>query len=368
VYNAPVTSPAPRALLAALLLAGAAALPAAAGDGQVILRLRDGRLVPGKVVSMDDEGVRHASEPGTAFWPWSAITPYGRYEVRAAFAAEDDGPARLALGRWCLEAGLPSEARAEFLRARGLGAGEASELDALAARCDREQAALAFEGAEALAGKGDLDGAIGVLRSWLAVAPLSSWTEEGRERAADLVRRREAEEVRRRLEEEQAKKDAAEARRGAAIADLMEKADGGRTEAGTLVLAALREEDGGSFSVFRGSLEKAEAWYRAAAKNYERARRLAANDRPPEARLALASRRAVEGRLLDLHVRLARRFVDFRSWKDAQEALDKALRIDPVNAEALDLQDRVNANWIRRKVSSTTGATGRTSDGSGGGR
>ncbi len=358
-----------RARVLAVLLAASAAAAAAAGDGQVVLRLRDGRLLPGKVLSFDGEGVRHATEAGAAFWPWSALTPYGRYEVRASLAAEDDGEARLALGRWCLEeGGLPAEARSELLRARGLGAGEAAALDALLLRCDRDQAAAAAAEADRRAAAGDLDGALAVLRSWLAAAPPSAFTEEGREKAADLVRRREAEEVRARLEAERLRKDAAEARRSAAIASHLADADASRTDAGTLVLAALREEDGGSFTTFRQSLERAEASWMAAGRSYERARRLAANDRPEEARRALAGRRAVEGRLLDLHVRLARKLVEYKSWKDAQEALDKALRIDPVNAEALDLQEKVDANWIRRKASGLTNASGRTTDGTSGDR
>src|SRR5512134_532532 len=94
----------------ALLLAAAGAL---AGDAQVVLRLRDGRLLPGKVVSFDEQGVRHSTEAGTSFHPWSALTPLSRYEVRASLLAEEDGEARLALGRWCLGEGLPAEARRE---------------------------------------------------------------------------------------------------------------------------------------------------------------------------------------------------------------------------------------------------------------
>lgn len=354
------------AWLLGLLLAAAAAAAAPAGDGQAVLRLRDGRLVPGRVVSIDDEGVRHASDAGTAFWPWAALTPYSRFEVRAALLAEDDGPARLRLGLWCLEEGLPAEARGEILRARGLGAGDPAGLDLLLARCDGDQAAAAFAEADRRAAAEDLTGAIEALRSYLVSAPPSRWTEEGRERAADLVRRREAEEERARLAAEERRKDAAAAKRAAAVDSMLAEGDEARTRAGVLALVVLREEDGGSFTAFRQSAEKAEGEYLHARKQYERARRLAANDMPPESRRALASRQAVESRLLDLLVRVARKYVDYRNWKEAQAALDRALRLDPVHPEALDLQERVNANWIRRKASDITNATGRSSDGSSG--
>jgi tetratricopeptide (TPR) repeat protein len=350
----------PVLLLSALLLLAPAA---AAGDGQVVLRFKDGRLVPGKVVEVNEKGVRHVSDQGTSFWPWDSITTYGQYEARAAILSEDDGDGRLVLARWALDAGLPGDARKEILRARGLGAGEASDLDVLLARCDRDQAERAFAEADRKIAAGDLDGAIAVLRSYLVQAPPSSWTEKGRERAADAVRRREADETRRRLEEERKRKDAAEEKRAGALGDLLEDGDDRRTRAGVLALAALREEAGGSFTIFRASLEKAEQEYLAARKSYDRARRLAGDERPGPARLALSGRIAVNGRLLDVYLRLARKFVECKNWKEAQEVLDKALRLDPVNAEALDMQDKVKANWRRRKASELTGATGHSGDG-----
>ena len=340
--------------LTALLLAGLLALaagPAAAGDRQVILRTRDGRLHPGRVVAVTEKGVRHASDSGESFWPWEAITLYSQYEARAASLDEEDGEGRLGLARWAADSGLPGEARKDALRARGLGAGDAADLDALLARCDRDQAERAFAEAERHSCDGDLDRAIEVLRSYLVQAPPSEWTDRGRERASDLVRRREAEEVRRREEEERRRRDAAEARREDAIRDLLSDGDAGRTRAGLLALVALREEGGGSFTQFRQSLERAEKEYQSARRAYDRARRLAGDERPGPERLARAGRSAVDGRLLDLYVRLARKFVEFKNWKEAQAALDRALRLDPVNAEALDLQDKVNKGWIRRKAS-----------------
>jgi len=354
-----------RSLVLALALLVAAAT-AAAGDGQVVLRFKDGRLLPGKVLSVDEKGVKHASDQGTMIWPWESLTTFGQYEARAALVPEDDGPGRLALGKWCLDAGLHGDARKEIQQARGLGAGETGELDGLLSRCDREQAERAFDEADRKRDAGDFDGALAVLTAYLKQAPVSDWTVQGRERAADIVRRREAAEARRRIEDQRKKKDDAEAKRLDALDEFLADGDAYRTRAGVLVLAALREEQGGSFTAFRRSLEMAEQDYVAARKAYERGRRLAGEERPEPARLALAGRNAMDGRLLDLHLRLARKLVEFKSWRDAQEALDKALRIDPVNAEGLDLQDKVKANWRPRKASDITNASGHTSDGSGG--
>jgi tetratricopeptide (TPR) repeat protein len=364
-YNRPVR----RALLPLLLLAAlaAAAPSAAAGDGRVVLRMRDGRLLPGRVVAVDARGVRHETPEGTNFWPWEALTDYGQYEARAAALGEEDAEGRLALGRWCLESGLPGEARREIQRARGLGAagpgGAEEDFDGLLEKCDRLQAEAAFVEADRLAAAGDLDGALEVLRSYLVQAPPSAWTTRGRDRAADVVRRREADEARRRLEAEARRRDDARVKREAAIAGHLAEGDDARTRAGVLVLAALREENGGSFTRFRDGLEGAEALFLEARRSYERSRRLAADGMPAEARTAASGRSAVDGRLLDLHLRLARKLVEYKDWKDAQAALDKALALDPVHPEGLDLQEKVRNNWIRRKASGVTGAGGTTEGG-----
>jgi len=354
-------------LLLALSLGTGPALALPAGDGQVILRTNDGRLVPGRVVGVDAKGVKHASETGESFWPWEALTTYSQYEARAAALEEDDGAGRLALARWALESGLPGEARKEALRAKGLGAGTADAdapdgVDALLARCDRDQAERAFAESDRLAAAGDLDRALEVLRSYLVQAPPSDWTDRGREKASDIVRRREAEEVRRREEEQRRRKDAGEARRDDAIHDLLAEGDAYRTRAGVYALVGLREEQGGSFTLFRQSLERAEADYRAGRKAYEKSRRLAGDERPVAERTARAARNAVDGRILDVCVRLARKFVEFKAWREAQDALNRALRIDPVHEEALELQERVNKGWIRRKASDFTNAGGHTTD------
>jgi len=351
------------------LLSLLALIPLAPGafalDGEVVLRFRDGRLLPGRVETLSDEGVRHASDRGAITWRWEDLTPFSCYEVRASVLAGDDGPGRLALGRWCLAQGLPTEARKEILRARGLGAGDAATIDGLLAACDEDEAGAAFAEADRKVAAGDLDGALDALRAYLLRAPASSWTDKARERAADLVRRGEDAEARRRLEEAQEKKARDEGRRDEYLRETLDDADAYRTDGGRIALVGIREEIGGSFTRFRGALLEAEARFLEALKLYKRARRAAANDRPGPAASALAGRFAAEERLLDVYLRLARAFVAAKTWKDAQAVLDKALRLDPVNGEALDLQKKVSENWIRRKASELTGATGHTSDGSG---
>ncbi len=352
-----------RLLIAALLVLPATV--ATASDGEAVLRFRDGRLVAGKVRELRTDGVLHESDRGTVFWRWEDLTPFSRYEVRAAVLDEDDGPGRLALARLCLDEGLPAEARREVLRARGLGAGEPADLDALVSACDRAEAEAAFSEVDRLSAAGDLDGAIEALKAYLVRAPASEWTERARERASELVRRRELDAERRRIEAERLKSDRARDTRARAIADTMEQGDRLRTEGSRAALIGIREEPGGSITRFLAALDEAAVRYLEARRLYERARRTAGNDGPVESRAALEARRGVEARLLDVYLRLARSHVAHKRWKEAQAALDKALRLDPVNPEGLDLQETVSKNWIRRKASELTNASGHSSDGTG---
>jgi tetratricopeptide (TPR) repeat protein len=354
--------------LAAALIVLLLASPSSAAEGEAVLRFRDGRLLPGTVVELREEGVLHRTERGTVLWKWSDLTPFSSYEVRASVLDEDDGVGRFNLAKWCLDAGLPGEARTELQRARALGAGDAAELDSLLESCDEREATAAFAEADTHVAAGDLESALKVLKSYLVRAPASTWTEDARGRASDLVRRMELDAERRRLDAESDRKDRDAAKRLKYIADTIEEADEERTRASRTALSALREETGGSFTRFRNYLEETAQRYLKARTLYERARRSAGDGHPDEARIALSSRRSVEGRLLDVYLRLARSLVDQKSWEAAQAAIDRALRLDPVNAEALDLQETVKKNWIRRKASGLTNAQGQSSDGTGGNR
>ncbi|MHC4923142.1 MAG: hypothetical protein ACYTG4_03575 [Planctomycetota bacterium] len=352
------------ALLVTALAAGFCG--SALAKDQVVLRFKDGKHVPGRVEKITDEGVHHLSDRGSVFWSWDRLTPYSQFEVRASVLDEEDGDARLGLGVWALEHALPSEARREIEKARGLGAGEAKELDALLERCDRLQAEQAFARADLKESDGDLKGAVAVLRSYLMHAPASTWTQKAREKASDLVRRLETDETRKRLEKDRLKRDAKKARRAAYVLEQLEDAEDLRGRAARVMLVGLREEPRGSFSRYRRALAEAEAVFIKSIEAFDRCRRIAGNDHPAEAREALAARRSVKARIFDLNLRLSRRLVGYKQWKEAQKALSKALRIDPVHKEALDLQEKINKNWVRRSASGLTNAKGRSSSGTGG--
>jgi tetratricopeptide (TPR) repeat protein len=354
--------PRPLALLLSLALAAAAA---GAGDREVILRFRDGRLLAGRVVEIREEGVLHESDAGRILWKWADLTLPGAYEARASVLDDDDGAGRLELARWCLRSGLPAEGRTELQRARGLGAGRPEELEALLLACDEDQAETAIAAAEAKADAEDFAGALATLSSWLRSAPPSDFTRKGQELAAELVRRRDAAEERRRLEQEQEKRAAQDGRKDRYVRDALDGADAARTEGARHLLLVVREEDGGALGRLRASAADAERRLLEARQLYDRARRAAGNDRPAEAREAQEGRRTVDGRLLDLYLRLARTFVGQKMWKEAQGALDRALRLDPVNPEGLDLQEKVRENWKKRRLSEITNATGTSSDGTG---
>ena len=49
------------------------------------------------------------------------------------------------------------------------------------------------------------------------------------------------------------------------------------------------------------------------------------------------------------------------AWKKASPVVDRGLRIDPVNRSLLDLRRTIDENWIRRRASDITNASGRQS-------
>jgi hypothetical protein len=54
--------------------------------------------------------------------------------------------------------------------------------------------------------------------------------------------------------------------------------------------------------------------------------------------------------------------VDNKAWKRASPIVDRGLKIDPVNRELLELRKTIDENWIRRRMSDITNATGHESN------
>ena len=88
----------------ALVLAAALSLTALAGD---VLQMKDGKLIAGKAVKVDAEGVTFAPEAGGEMRVgWDLVVPMSRYELWSASLAAGDAKGRVELAKWALSADL----------------------------------------------------------------------------------------------------------------------------------------------------------------------------------------------------------------------------------------------------------------------
>src|SRR5688572_10407718 len=111
-------SPMRRTLLAALLVLASLASSASAE----VLHLKDGKLVAGKVVKLDDKGVTFAPDAGGEMKVgWELVVPLSRFDLWQASLAADDSAGRVALAKWARGADLFLYARREFVKVKGLG-------------------------------------------------------------------------------------------------------------------------------------------------------------------------------------------------------------------------------------------------------
>src|SRR5688500_19270189 len=121
--------PAPRrpfsARVRAAVVIAAVCIASSAFAGEV-LQLKDGKLMAGRVVSLDDAGVNFAPEQGGEIRvAWDKVVPLSRFNLWESTLAADDATGRVALAKWAHSADLFLYARRELVKAKGLGyAGE----------------------------------------------------------------------------------------------------------------------------------------------------------------------------------------------------------------------------------------------------
>src|SRR5439155_7524616 len=95
---------------------------AAGAYASEVLQLKDGKLMAGKVVNLDDSGVTFAADEGGEMRiGWDSVIPQSRYDLWQSTLAADDATGRVALAKWALSADLFVYARRELVKAKGLG-------------------------------------------------------------------------------------------------------------------------------------------------------------------------------------------------------------------------------------------------------
>lgn len=343
-------------LVAALVIA---ALAAAASAGQV-LELRSGDLVAGRVVSLDDRGVTFQPEKGGEMHvAWERVTTYCRFDLWEASLAPDDAAGRVALARWALEADLHRPARRALLEAQGLGYGGPDDVAKLLVEVRRREADDVLEDADSRVAAGDLDGALDRVRTFLRVADPGPDADRVRSRVPDLLQRIEKRDEAAREAEDARKKAEKDGRLQDWIRRTLQSAEDRKSKAGAAATEGFTNLAKGNQTRARDGLGRAESLYLAARTEYGRVRKSVKQG--PVAEDCAERVRECDERVLEVLIRWARLEVDNKAWKKADAVVDRGLRVDPVQPELLELRQTIDRNWIRRKVSEVTNASGTTS-------
>jgi hypothetical protein len=346
-----------RAVLSSLLVLALAA-PVFATE---VLKLKNGEMVPGEVVSMDDQGVEFARQQGGKFRVrWSEVLPVSRYELWASTLEADDAAGRLELAGWALGEKLFHQARREAQKAQGVGDEEQQKaatklLDEVA----RKEADAALAAIDERVADGDLDGALDQARRYLRVAPPGDHADRVRAKVPDLLVRIEQAEAAEAEQREQQETDRQRQKRLAWIETNLAKAIATKLKAQEVSIEAYAYLAKGNQTRSRRALAKSEKGFVSARDLLKKVRRAAG---PGE--VAEQCQREMEDadrRMVDLLTRWGQLEVGNKAWKKASPVVDRGLRIDPVDSALLELRREIDENWIRRRVSDITNAEPRES-------
>lgn len=347
------------ALAALVLLVGTAS----AAD---VVRLSDGGLLPGEVISLDDESVLFQRESGGEVRiPWQAVLPISRYELWGSTLAAHDRDGRESLATWALGASLYPQARRTLLEAQGLlpadaSVDEATRLDRLLDDIAKREADAAIAAIDGQIQAAAPEEALAAARKYLRVAPPGAHADRVRARVPDLLVRIEQREE----QVKDAREVAADARKRAAKqkkvdAQLTRAADK-KTTAVDKQAAAYTHLAKGNQTRSKRALSAAERGFNDARELYVKTARLAGPGEIFE--LCKSEAKDCDRRLLDALRRWARLEVDNKAWKRASAVVDRAMRLDAVDTELLDMRREIDENWLRRKLSRLTNARGRESN------
>ena len=341
-------------LLSVALATAALSATALAGD---VLQMKDGKLIAGKAVKVDGDGVTFAPDTGGEMRVgWDAVVPLSRYELWSASLAADDAAGRVELAKWALSADLFLYARREFVKAKGLGYSGEENLDKLIARVDREEADAALADTDAFIADGALEKALERLRNYLKVAPPGAEADRVRERVPDVLARIESRDA----QEKEADAAKKKAEKEGKLKDWIEKnlaaAGKSRDDAGTRAAAGFAELAKGNQTRARDSLSAAESLFQSARDVYRRVKKAAGAGEIADA--CDKEMRDCDRRTVEVLIRWGRLEVDNKAWRRASPLVDRGLKIDPVDRELLELRRKIDENWIRRRASDITNAHG----------
>lgn len=342
-------------VLAALVFATAAA------HGAEVVKLTDGRMLPGEVLELDDERVVFAPEQGGRMAiPWDQVLPISRYELWSSTLDEGDAAGRLVVARWALDQQLFTQARRSTRQALGLGVDDTEAAERLLATIGTREADKTLADIDALVESDELDEAVERIRRYLRIAPPGADADRVRARLGDVMtrmERRDAEEIE---SAEDRARERREERKERWLTKHYEEAEEAKEEGIEQAIEGFAYLAKGNQTRSRRALAKAEERFDEARKGFKRLRRALGSDERAE--ICAREAKDCDRRVLEVLIRWGRLEVGNKSWKRASPIVDRGLKIDPVQPELLELRKTIDANWIRRKLSDVTNAKGRQSN------
>jgi tetratricopeptide (TPR) repeat protein len=349
-------------ILVLLLVAG----PALAEETRS-LTFKDGKRKSAVLESFDAAGITVRIGGRRRTLDWSDLTPASAYRARAALTPYDDGAARLELSLFATGLRLYPEALEQLEIALALGG-----LDEAA--FEKREAEIEDLEVEYLCRRIDellLDGSDP--RTCLqAIKRLRERYPENENNAAyeghvdALVRKLAQEAMEKQAEETRAAEDAelAGLRRGvqkiqARKRKALEKAEALRKESEPAI------EKGQVSRVKRKLVEPsgAERYYKKARSHLRALARLDKHFRIVEKDALQKEYEAIEKRLIECYLGVARILMKGRNYKGAVEYVRKILYYDPIHEEALEMVEEIRRNRITFKLSDITNARPRVTGG-----
>ncbi len=347
-------------LLRVALTVGAALSLAVTADAAEVLKFKNGDLVAGQVVLLDDDGITFRSEDGKEMRvPWERLYPVSRYELWESTIQADDAAGRFALAKWCVDAGLFVQARREAVKAQGLGYSGAAEVGKLITDIDRIEADHVLARVDELLTDAKLNAALDEIRRYLRSAPPGEHADRVRKRVSDIMLRKERLEALKREQLEQEKRERQLAKKQDWVDQQIARARSMKESGSDHAIDGFASLAKGNQSRARQNLERAERSYDGARKLFRKVgRALGSGDVADTMKLHMQD---CDRRTLEVLIRWGSIEVDNRAWKKASPIVDRGLRIDPVQRELLELRKKIDENWVRRKLSGLTNASGRES-------
>ena len=331
------------------------------------LFFRDGKSMVVTISAFDETSVTLGVGETERQVAWNALTPLSAYEARKALTPYDDGEARLDLTTFAAKLQLFPQAFEQLEIALALGALDETAFEKRSKEIEKKELAYLTVHIDSLLESGDNPAAcLEAIKRLKERYPSHERTADYEKHVPMLVEalKEIAEEIQ---AAERAKTEGATMKDlRKKIAKLQKKKDKALARAAELKQEGIDAAAKGVISRVKKRLlapRGSERYLKDARKHLRTISRL---DRlhlvVPKAEL-VANDDKISKQLVECYMVVLKAYMRDRNWKRATQYVQKILYYDPINEEALDLKEEIDANRITRKLSDITNARPRITGG-----